>query len=117
MSIASDRLPLSPLVRQNLDAFVDGLRARFGARLRSVRLFGSYARGDAHEDSDVDCLVLLDRVEPADDRAVTDLAGDLTWQIGGVVISPLVMSEAGFARWRTLERRAALEIERDGIPL
>ena len=106
-----------PLVRENLDAFVGGLRARFESRLLSVRLFGSYARGEAHEDSDVDCLVLLDRVELADDRAVTDLAGDLTWQIGGVVISPLVMSEAVFESWKARERRTALEIDRDGILL
>jgi predicted nucleotidyltransferase len=75
------RLP--PLVRENLEAFVDALRARFRQRLLSVRLFGSYARSEGNEDSDVDCLVLLDHVTPEDDRAITDLAGDLTWQIGG----------------------------------
>jgi predicted nucleotidyltransferase len=112
-----DQLALSPLVRENVEAFARGLRARFGPRLRAIRLFGSYARGEAHEDSDVDCLVLLDRVEAADDRAVTDLAGDLTWQIGGVVISPLVMSESGFADWRARERRTPLEIERHGVSL
>ena len=108
-------LPL--LVRQNLDAFVEALRTRFGQRLVSVRLFGSYARGDAHEDSDVDCLVLLDEVSPADDRAITDLVGDLSWQIGGVVISPLIRSVAAFDVWKASERRTPLEIEREGIPL
>lgn len=113
----SDGVSLPPVVRENLDAFVAGLRRRFGPRLISVRLFGSYARGEAHEESDVDCLVLLDRVDPVDDRAVTDLAGDLTWQIGGVVISPLIMSEAAFGEWKARERRTPLEIERDGIRL
>ena len=113
----SDSVSLPPLVRENLDAFVSGLRGRFGPRLVSVLLFGSYARGEAHEESDVDCLVLLDRVDPADDRAVTDLAGDLTWQIGGVVISPLIMSEVAFEAWKARERRTPLEIERDGIRL
>jgi predicted nucleotidyltransferase len=94
-------LPL--LVRQNLDAFVGALRARFGSRLVSVRLFGSYARGDAHEESDVDCLVLLDEVSSADDRAITDLVGDLSCQIGGVVISPLIMSVAAFDAWKASE--------------
>src|SRR5215212_6553822 len=113
----SGPVSLPPVVRENLDAFVARLRGLFGPRLISVRLFGSYARGEAHEESDVDCLVLLDRVDPADDRAVTDLAGDLTWQIGGVVISPLIMSEAAFEEWKARERRTALEIERDGIHL
>ena len=114
-STAGLRLP--PAVRQTLDAFLTGLRGRFGSRLVTVRLFGSYARGEAHEDSDVDCLVLLDRVELEDDRAITDLAGDLTWQIGGVVISPLIMSEDRFNAWKARERRTPLEIEREGIPL
>jgi hypothetical protein len=33
------------------------------------------------------------------------------------VISPLTMSAADFEAWKALERRAALEIERDGIAL
>lgn len=112
---ATVRLP--PLVRETLDGFVAGLRRQFGARLLDVRLFGSYARGDAHEDSDVDCLVLLDQVDFSDERVVTDLAADLTWQVGGVVISPLVMSAERFEGWKARERRTALEIEREGIHL
>jgi predicted nucleotidyltransferase len=100
-----------------LDAFLSGLHERFGSRLLGVRLFGSYARGEAHEDSDVDCLVLLDHVDRNDDRAVTDLTGDLTWQIGGAVISPLVMSLDQFNTWKASERRTPLDIEREGIPL
>lgn len=114
-SVARVRLPAT--VEETLQAFVTGLRQRFGQRLVSIRLFGSYAREDATADSDVDCLVLLDRVDRADDRAITDLAADLVWQIGGVVISPLTMSAADFEAWKALERRAALEIERDGIAL
>lgn len=78
---------------------------------------GAYARGEATSDSDVDCLVLLKRVDRADDRAITDLADDLAWQIGGVVISPLMMSAADFEDWKALERRTPLEIERERIPL
>lgn len=112
---ATVRLPA--LVDETLGAFVSGLRRRFGPRLVSIRLFGSYARGDATADSDVDCLVLLDRVDPTDDRAITDLSADLVWQIGGVVISPLIMSAADFDTWKSRERRTPLEIEREGVLL
>lgn len=112
---ATVRLPA--LVDETLRAYVSGLRRRFGQRLVSVRLFGSYARGDATGDSDVDCLVLLDRVDRSDDCAITDLAADLVWQIGGVVISPLIMSAADFETWKATERRTPLEIEREGLLL
>jgi predicted nucleotidyltransferase len=39
------------------------LRRLYGERLRSVLLFGSWARGDAHPESDIDLLVVLDRVD------------------------------------------------------
>jgi predicted nucleotidyltransferase len=39
------------------------LRELYGERLKQVLLFGSWARGDAHPESDIDLLVVLDRVE------------------------------------------------------
>ena len=51
-SVARVRLPAT--VEETLQAFVTGLRQRFGQRLVSIRLFGSYARGLATADSDVD---------------------------------------------------------------
>jgi predicted nucleotidyltransferase len=37
-----------------------GLRALYGARFRGLLLYGSYARGEADEGSDVDLLLLLE---------------------------------------------------------
>ena len=117
MASAASGLRLPPAVASTLDAFVAGVRERFGARVAAIRLFGSYARGDATAESDVDCLVLVDSVDRTVDRAVTDLAADLTWQLSGVVISPLVMSVDEFEAWKALERRTPLEIEREGVSL
>ena len=49
--------------REALSRFVEEIRALYGSRLDSVVLYGSRARGDAVEGSDIDTLVVLDRCE------------------------------------------------------
>jgi predicted nucleotidyltransferase len=49
-----------PQVQSVLDDLKAGLRMVYGDRLRGVYLFGSYARGEADAESDLDVLVVLD---------------------------------------------------------
>ena len=44
--------------REAVEYFVKLLKERFGGRIKKVILFGSVARGDAEEDSDIDVLVI-----------------------------------------------------------
>ena len=46
----------APVVRA-LGRLRAALQARFGGRLRELVLYGSYARGQAHDESDVDALL------------------------------------------------------------
>jgi predicted nucleotidyltransferase len=45
------------------EAVAVDLRELDGGRVRRILLFGSWARGDAHPESDIDLLVVLDQVE------------------------------------------------------
>ena len=45
--------------RGALDAFVAAVRQHYGVRLVDIFVFGSRARGDANEDSDVDLAIIL----------------------------------------------------------
>lgn len=56
--------------------FNERLRHRFGADLIDVRLFGSAARGAAHELSDANVFVLLRSAGWTEKKAVLNLARD-----------------------------------------
>lgn len=43
-----------------LDQYVSEIQKLYGQHLRTIILYGSYARGDFREDSDVDIMVLVD---------------------------------------------------------
>jgi len=46
--------------REALDTLTSELQALYGPRLQRIVLYGSRARGDAANDSDIDVLVVLD---------------------------------------------------------
>lgn len=63
----------------------DRLRALLGARLRDVRIFGSKVRGESHEESDIDLLVLVDDLDNETWTAVVDLAHSVSPWLSAVV--------------------------------
>jgi len=50
-------------LRRILGKLRQGLRRTYGERLNGVYVFGSYARGEATPDSDLDVLIVLDRLD------------------------------------------------------
>ena len=71
-----------------------GLKAVYGGRLKGVYLYGSYARNEADPESDVDVLVVLDRIDryAAEVDRVSQLGSDLSLKYG-VSISKVFMRE------------------------
>ena len=78
------------------------IRAALGDKLNSVILYGSYARDDFEEGSDVDVMVLIDvpQDQVIDYRSVvTDIAFELGWA-HNLLISPIVQSSEIFDRYK-----------------
>ena len=73
---------MPPRLRPLLLELEARLSKTFAGRSCEVRLFGSYVRGEATEDSDVDVLVLLDRLDPPEIATVADIATGLAIETG-----------------------------------
>ncbi len=97
--------PSMPRVQSPLDAIAiaqsvaHGLKQLYGGRLMEVRLFGSWARRDAHPESDIDLLVVLDRVDSWLDESKR--MDDVFWRHSfdnSTVVSAVIVSQAEFDR-------------------
>jgi hypothetical protein len=60
-----------------LHALILSCRAAFGERLLYVGLQGSYLRGEAHENSDIDVMVILDRFSVQDMDAYREILKEI----------------------------------------
>jgi predicted nucleotidyltransferase len=113
---ASDAVHLGAAERAALSEFTSWVRERFGDRVSELCLFGSRARGEGHEESDLDVLVCVAELTGSERREIGQQSGDaLThWD---VLLSPFALSTDHLAQLRASERRIAHELDRDAIPL
>lgn len=94
----------------------DEAKIIFGDSLNSVILFGSYARGDYDEESDIDVLILanLNAEEMLRYRDHIDsLCGNLLWEYG-IVVSAIEKDTDTFNRYSKI-LPFYKNIEREGI--
>ncbi len=97
--------------------------ARFLARLTSedvfplsIILFGSKARGDYNDESDIDLLLVLPAVNASLRDHIRDIAADICNDFS-TYLSTRVWSEAYFQEQARLETSLFQEIQADGIEL
>ena len=81
-----------------LQIFSRSVKMILGKSLTKIIVYGSYARGDYREDSDIDIMILTtlsdEEIEHVENK-VFDLAFDLELEYG-VVINPILKNEESF---------------------
>lgn len=89
------------IVQALLSSYLEEVQKLYGLHLKSVILYGSYARGDFTKDSDVDIMILMDLADGEIEQYSDELA-----EIGfdynvacGIWMMPVVKNEKHFEHW------------------
>lgn len=101
-------------LRAILREFRKELEELYGTRLKKIILYGSWARGEATEDSDIDLLIILEgKVTPgAEIDRMIDIITALNLK-HGVLISVFPVSEEDYY---TINSPLLINVRREGVP-
>lgn len=87
---------------QNLiEQYVEVIKKIYGSHVRQIILYGSYARGDFREDSDIDIMILLD-LSDLELKAYGNQLSYMTYDFNmdyDLDIKPIAKSESHFNKW------------------
>ena len=105
---------MSPKIQRLLAELKKGLTELYGRRLKAVYLFGSYARGDYNNNSDLDVMIVLDNYTSYWDELVysAELASHLSLEYN-VTISRMIMTEE---QWNKGDLPILRNIRVEGLP-
>ena len=84
-----------------LQNYVNDVADIYGSQLTSIILYGSYARGDYGQDSDIDIMILVDLTDE-EIKAKSHCLSDLTFDYNfgkDLEIMPIVRNKEHFIKW------------------
>ncbi len=101
-------------IKKALEEFKREIEKLYGKRLKRVILYGSYARGDATEDSDIDLLIVLEgNVIPGEEiDKMINIITEVNLKYG-VLLSVYPVSEEDYT---TVNSPLLINVRREGIP-
>jgi uncharacterized protein len=107
-----NRLP--PALASTLSQLEKGLKDLYGARFRGLLLFGSYARGEATEGSDVDLLLLLDG--PVDLSQEILRVEPIKWPLGLAADTLLAVVPVSYQKFQEAETSFLHTVRQEAVP-
>jgi predicted nucleotidyltransferase len=88
-------------IQNEIDEFVSIVKQCFGDSLKSIIVYGSYARGDYNDNSDIDIMILVTLSEADIKKSINGIYDD-AFELElkyGKALSPVIKNEDFFEYW------------------
>jgi len=102
--------------REVAEAFAKDVRKLLGDNLVEIVLFGSVARGEWSEESDIDLLLVVKNNPWETQKKLADLVVDYLLRYW-IYISPKVISIEDFEFMKRINSAFYINVSREGIPV
>jgi predicted nucleotidyltransferase len=102
--------------RLALQEYTERLTKFLGEEIRHLWLFGSKARGDFDDDSDIDVLIVLRHLDPDRRSVIRRMAARVSLDYD-ILINTHILEEAQWEKAVRFQGTIWREIERDGVSL
>lgn len=101
-------------IKRLLKELKQGLARLYGGQLIAVYLYGSYARGEARPDSDIDVVIILDHYEHYSDEIerTGELVSELSLAYGKSISRVIITSK----QWQKSDTPLLQNIRAEGLP-
>ena len=99
-----------------MERYKEAVSQILGDRLKRIILYGSYARGDFKQDSDMDIMILAD-IQPEEISNLADRIYDITYDFEvkyEMEINPSIQSIQVYEQWKGVYP-FFMNIEKDGV--
>jgi predicted nucleotidyltransferase len=103
-----------PRINKLVQELKEGLIHIYGERLKGVYLYGSYARGEERNDSDMDVMIVLENYDSYGKEI--DRTGELVSRLSleyGISVSRVIVKER---QWQESDTPLLRNIRVDGVP-
>ncbi len=97
-----------------LDLFVKDLKKRYGEKVKKIILFGSAARGEFKEGSDIDVLIVVDGDSFKMQKEISDIVLDVLLKTG-IYISAKVLSSEEYSLLEKMKSAFYRNLVKEGI--
>ena len=84
--------------RTVVEEFVSRVQSLLCNRLSTILLYGSKARGEGDEESDIDILIVAEGLRREDEKELDDIAGDIL--VNSAILISLIIFDSTDLEWK-----------------